>query len=153
ASPDPPAAAAPGFARPATPNLLRNGDFQDDWITLLPETKNHHWCYASEFYNRRDDNPDGWTCRGSWEWPEGAPARRIVRPGPAAPLTQRVNWVAAHDDRKLEGFPDAGGFPVLRPQRSRAPLRLVRDLRFRVHLKGSDLAANAGALEIGLAPP
>jgi hypothetical protein len=153
AAPDPPAAAAPGFARPATPNLLRNGDFQDDWITLLPETKNHHWCYASEFYNRRDDNPDGWTCRGSWEWPDGAPTRHMVLHGPDARLTQRVNWVAVHDDRKLEGFPDAGGFPVLRPQRSRTPLRLVRDLRFRVRLKGSDLAPNASTIEIGLAPP
>src|SRR5688500_18113742 len=25
--------------------LLRNGNFQDDWITVLPENKNHHWNY------------------------------------------------------------------------------------------------------------
>src|SRR5437868_5803337 len=35
----------------ATANHLRNGDFGDDWITFLPETKNHHWCYSSEFFN------------------------------------------------------------------------------------------------------
>ena len=47
-------------------NLLRNGTFQDDWLTLLPENKNHHWCYSSEFYNRRDFNPDGrWDVVGS----------------------------------------------------------------------------------------
>src|SRR5437016_944405 len=49
-------------------NLLRNGNFQDDWITLLPEMKNHHWNYSNDFYNRRDFNPDGWTCKGSWQW-------------------------------------------------------------------------------------
>jgi len=35
--------ATPAFAQRG--NLLRNGDFQDDWITFLPQTKNHHWCY------------------------------------------------------------------------------------------------------------
>src|SRR4029453_19268928 len=66
-----PAAAAPPSASlidAAPPNLLRNGRFQDDWISLLLETKNHHWCYSSEFYNRKDDNPDGWSCKGSWQW-------------------------------------------------------------------------------------
>src|SRR5947199_9131041 len=91
-------------------NLLRNGEFQDDWITMLPETKNHHWCFPSEFFNRRDYNPDGWFCKGAWDWqnadgPWGT--RRMVVNGPAV-LSQRVNWVAIHDDRQLEGFPDAG---------------------------------------------
>src|SRR5262245_14664855 len=80
-------------------NLLRNADFQDDWITLVPETKNHHWCYSSEFYNRRDFNPDGWTCRGSWRWlnadaPPGQ--RRLLLEGPGSSLMQRVNWVLVH---------------------------------------------------------
>src|SRR5690349_19098550 len=95
------AAAEPG-------NLLRNGTFQDDWITLVPETKNHHWCYASEFYHRRDYNPDAWTCKGSWKRQSAdAPPgdRRLVLHGPAAEVVQRVNWVMVHDDRVLEGFP------------------------------------------------
>src|SRR4051812_18079231 len=125
-----------------TGNLLRNGDFQDDWLTLVPETKNHHWCYSSEFFNRRDFNPDTWFCKGIWQWlnadaPRGQ--RRLVLQGPAAQLSQRVNWVAVHDDRAREGFPDAGGFPGLRPVRSLVPLRLVRDLTFRVRLKGQDV--------------
>ena len=45
-------------------NLLRNGDFQDDWSTHLPELKNHHWNYSTEVYNRRDYNPDGWRLSG-----------------------------------------------------------------------------------------
>ena len=75
-------------------SLLRNGTFQDDWLTLLPENKNHHWCYSSEFYNRRDFNPDGWTCNGSWRWLNAeAPAgqRRLILQGPSATLSQRVN--------------------------------------------------------------
>jgi hypothetical protein len=99
---------APGAtgAQPSA-SLLRNGDFQDDWISLAPQTKNHHWCYSSEFYNRRDYNPDGWYCKGSWQWldadaPRGQ--RRLVVQGPAQ-LGQRVNWVAVHDDRSGGGFP------------------------------------------------
>ncbi len=77
-----------GAQTPGT--LLRNGDFQDDWITLLPETKNHHWCYSSEFYNRRDFNPDAWICKGSWQWlnadaPRGQ--RKLVLQGPEAQVT------------------------------------------------------------------
>src|SRR2546423_11365749 len=97
-------------------NLLRNGEFQDDWLTFLPETKNHHWCFSSEFYNRRDYNPDGWYCTGSWDWQNAdAPwgQRRMIVTGPAE-LYQRVNWIAIDDDRQLEGFPDAGGFPVMK---------------------------------------
>ena len=52
----------------AQANLLRNGSFQDDWLTLLPETQNHHWCYSTAFQNRRDYNPDTWILSGSWRW-------------------------------------------------------------------------------------
>ena len=71
----------------ATGNLLRNAALQDDWLTLLPENKNHHWCYSSEFYHRRDFNPDGWFCKGSWQWQNAdAPMgqRRMVLQGPGA---------------------------------------------------------------------
>ena len=136
-------------------NLLRNAEFQDDWITLLPETKNHHWCFPTEFYNRRDYNPDGWYCKGSWDWqnadgPWGT--RRMVITGPAE-LYQRVNWIAIHDDRKLAGFPDAGGFPVMVAAKSKVPEKVVRDLTFRVKLAGADLPNNAGVIEVGLHPP
>ena len=62
-------------------NLLRNSDFQDDWATHLPETKNHHWNYSSEYQHRRDYNPDNWWLTGSWDWhdADAAPgARRLV---------------------------------------------------------------------------
>jgi hypothetical protein len=148
-------AAAAAEPKPVA-NLLRNSEFQDDWITLLPENKNHHWCYSTEFFNRRDHNPDAWICRGSWDWLDAdAPAgrRRLVLRGPAAELTQRVNWVAVHDDRSLAGFPDAGGFPDLRPQHSPQPLRLVRDVTLRVYLKGQDVPAGAASIEVGFCPP
>ena len=141
---------------PPSANLLRNADFQDDWITLLPENQNHHWCYPIAHFNRRDYNPDGWICRGSWRWQDAdAPAgfRRLVLQGTDARLTQRVNWVTVHDDRSLSGFPDAGGFPNIASQRSRRPLLVVRDLTFRVFLKGVDVPAGAGVIELGLCPP
>jgi hypothetical protein len=150
-----PGAWAESQSEPAA-NLLRNGDFQDDWITLLPENKNHHWCYSTDFYNRRDHNPDGWTCRGSWQWLDASvPAgrRRLLLQGPAAELTQRVNWVAVHDDRTTSGFPDAGGFPDLKPEHSEKPLRLVRDLIFRVLVRGVEVPAAAGVIEVGFCPP
>lgn len=140
---------------PAFANLLRNGEFQDDWITLLPETKNHHWCFPSEFFNRRDYNPDGWYCKGNWTWQNAdAPwgQRRMIIDGPAE-LYQRVNWIAIHDDRQLGGFPDAGGFPVMKLATSKQPERLVRDLTFRVKLAGTDVPTAAGAIEVGLHPP
>ena len=140
---------------PAFANLLRNGEFQDDWITLLPETKNHHWCFPSEFFNRRDYNPDGWYCKGSWQWQNADASwgeRRIVIDGPAE-LYQRVNWVAIHDDRQLGGFPDAGGFPVMKVATSKRPERLVRDLTFRVKLAGTEVPAKAGVIELGVHPP
>ena len=137
-------------------NLLRNASFQDDWATHLLETKNHHWSYSSEYQNRRDYNPDGWWCKGSWEWQnaDAAPGdRRLVLRGPRATVTQRVNWVMVHDDRKKEGFPDAGGFPHQAPQRSRTPLALVRDLTLRVTLTGTDVPADAGTVEVAYCPP
>ena len=140
---------------PAFANLLRNGDFQDDWITMLPETKNHHWCFPSEFFNRRDYNPDGWYCKGTWDWQNAdAPwgQRRMVVNGPAE-LYQRVNWITIHDDRQFEGFPDAGGFPVVKVATSARPERLARDLTFRVKLAGKDVPPNAGRIEVGICPP
>ena len=137
-------------------NLLRNPAFQDDWATHLPETKNHHWCYSSEYQNRRDYNPDGWWCKGSWRWLDAdAPPgkRRLVLDPPGAEVTQRVNWVLVHDDRKTTSFPDAGGFPAIAPQRSRSPLRLVRDLTLRLELSGEALPADAGVVELALCPP
>jgi hypothetical protein len=145
---------SPAIAQPG--NLLRNGDFQDDWITLLPQTKNHHWCFSSEFYNRRDYNPDCWYCKGSWDWqnadgPRGE--RRLVLKGPDAEIVQRVNWVAIHDDREIAGFPDAGGFPSMKAARSHKPERLVRDLTLEVRLSGDDVPNGASSIELGLCPP
>src|SRR5438045_5521065 len=91
-------------------NLLRNGDFQDDWLTLLPELKNHHWNYTTEVFNRRDYNPDGWQLQGRWEWRDAdRPAgerRLILKPG--SKVTQAVNVVTINNSQKLEGWPDAG---------------------------------------------
>jgi hypothetical protein len=149
-------AAATAAQAQAPGNLLRNGDFQDDWLTLVPETKNHHWCYSSEFYNRRDFNPDVWSCAGSWEWRDAAAprgGRHLVLRGPSAILRQRVNAVLVHDDRVMGSMADAGGYPSMKPQRSRVPERLVRDLTFRVRLRGQAVPAKAGAIEVGLCPP
>lgn len=135
-------------------NLLRNADFQDDWITLLPEMKNHHWNYSSEFYHRRDFNPDGWTCKGSWQWlnaEQPAGKRRFVVTGPGE-FIQHVPWVAIHDDRALSGFPDAGGFPTLKSARSQRPEALLRDLSLSVRLSGQNLPPKAGTVEIAIGP-
>lgn len=137
-------------------NMLRNGNFQDDWLTLAAELKNHHWCYSSEFYNRRDFNPDGWFCKGSWQWlnADGQPGqRRLLLEGPNAVITQRVNWVLVHDAKLMGNLADAGGFPSIVPQRSLVADRHVRDLTFRVRLKGQDVAAGAGSIELGFCPP
>jgi hypothetical protein len=72
---------------------------------------------------------------------------------PAAEVRQRVNWVAVADDRKLESFPDAGGFPSFEPASSERPLAVVRDLVFRVRAKGDGVPAGAATIEIALAPP
>ena len=144
------------FATTAHANLLRNPRFQDDWLTLLPENQNHHWCYGTGFQNRRDYNPDGWRITGSWLWldEDARPgSRRLVLRGPQVEARQRVPWVFVHDDRKREGFPDAGGFPSPTAQASDRPLSLVRDLTFRVRLRGSDVAPGGGTIELSLSPP
>ncbi|MEO8361474.1 MAG: hypothetical protein ABI672_15685, partial [Vicinamibacteria bacterium] len=123
---------------------------------LLPENQNHHWCYGVGFQNRRDYNPDGWFMSGSWQWlnadaPRGT--RRLVLEAPKAEARQRVNWITVHDDRKLDGFPDAGGFPVAVIQRSPRPLTVVRDLTFRVRVRGEDVVVGGASLELGLSAP
>ncbi len=140
----------------ADANLLRNGTFQDDWLTLLPENQNHHWCYGTGFQNRRDYNPDAWFFSGSWKWlnADGPPGtRRVVLEGPRSEVYQRVNWVFVHDDRRRDGFPDAGGFPTPVVQRSLKPLALVRDLTLRLRVRGENVPAEAASAELGLAPP
>jgi len=144
--------AAPG----AHGNLLRNARFQDDWLTLLPETQNHHWCYATAFQNRRDYNPDTWVMSGSWRWqnadgPRGS--RQLILEGPRSEASQRVNWVMVHDDRRREGFPDAGGFPAPALQRSLTPLALVRDLTLRAKVRGESVPAQGALIELSLSPP
>ncbi len=140
----------------AEANLLRNGNFQDDWLTLLPENQNHHWCYSTGFQNRRDYNPDTWVLSGSWKWvnadgPRGS--RRFFLEGPRSEAAQRVNWITVHDDRRRDGFPDAGGFPAPALQRSLDPLALVRDLTLRVRVRGEDVPKDGAHLELGWAPP
>jgi len=131
-------------------NLLRNGDFQDDWSTLLPELKNHHWNHSTEVYNRRDYNPDGWSLSGKWEWrdadkPRGQ--RKLVMASPSR-VVQSVNWVTVNNSAKLAGWPDAGGFPGAEAVRSKNPLALVRDITFRVKLRGKDVPKDAVKLVV-----
>jgi hypothetical protein len=131
-------------------NLLRNGGFQDDWLTLLPELKNHHWNYSTEVFNRRDFNPDGWRLSGKWQWldadkPRGQ--RRLVLSSGARGV-QSVNWITVNNSRKLQGWPDAGGYPAAEPARSKNPLALVRDLTFRVRLSGKGVPKNGVALTV-----
>ncbi len=148
--------ARPTVSAQATGNLLRNADFQDDWLTLLPENKNHHWCYSSEFYHRRDFIPDGWTCKGNWEWrdaDEPPGKRRLILRGPGAEVRQRVNWVLVHDSQNLGNMADAGRFPSISPQRSKLPEKLVRDLAFRVRLQCHEVPEKGGVIEISYCPP
>ncbi len=138
------------------PNLLRNPRFQDDWATQIPQTKTLHWTYSSEYQNRRDYVPDGWALKGSWEWvnEDAAPGdRRLLLRGPGAEARQRTHWIAVHDDAKLDGFPDSGRFPTFLHTTSSRPLRMVRDLRLRVHARGRDVPAGAATVELALAPP
>ncbi len=131
-------------------NLLRNGDFQDDWSTLLPELKNHHWNYTTEVYNRRDYNPDGWSLGGKWVWkdadkPHGQ-RKLVLASGSRA--VQSVNWVTINNSAKLAGWPDAGGFPGPEAVRTKQPLALVRDLEFRVKLSGTNVGKDAVKLVV-----
>ncbi|MBM4068983.1 MAG: hypothetical protein FJ271_08580 [Planctomycetes bacterium] len=131
-------------------NLLRNGDFQDDWLTHLPELKNHHWNYTTEVYNRRDYNPDGWRLTGKWQWrdadrPRGQRALVLASPSRAA---QWVNWLTIHNPAKLVDWPDAGGYPSAEAVRSKNPLALVRDLTFRVRLSAREVPKNGVTLHL-----
>jgi hypothetical protein len=131
-------------------NLLRNGDFQDDWQTELPELKNHHWNYTTEAANRRDYNPDGWRLSGRWEWrdadkPRGQ--RRLILASPSRAV-QSVNWIAVNNPARLAGWPDAGGYPAAEPVRSKNPLALIRDPTFRVRLAGNGVPRNAVTLTV-----
>ena len=131
-------------------NLLRNGNFQDDWLTMLPELKNHHWNYTTEVFNRRDYNPDAWRLTGKWEWrdadkPRGE-RRLVLSSGSRA--AQAVNWVTVHNPKKLVGWPDAGGFPEAQAQRSTNALALVRDVTFAVRLTAQDVPAGAVTLTV-----
>lgn len=142
----------PGAFTLSPDTLLRNGTFQDDWLSLLPRPQTLHWAFPPTLYNRRDFNPDGWRCRGSWEWlaadqPRGA--RRLVLNAPDAQIVQRIPWIAVHDERVVSGFPDAGGFPELRAQQSDRLDRLVRDLTLRLLVRGDGVPADAGGVEIG----
>lgn len=139
-----------GSAAHGQANLLRNGDFQDDWLTLLPELKNHHWNYTTEVFNRRDYNPDGWQLSGNWKWqsadlPRGQ--RRLTLAG-GSRAVQGVNWITVHNPAKLSGWPDAGGYPTAEAVRSKTPLALVRDLTFSVRLAGKDVPTGAGTITV-----
>jgi hypothetical protein len=134
----------------AEANLLRNGSFQDDWLTLLPELKNHHWNYTTEVANRRDFNPDGWTLSGKWQWldadkPRGQ--RRLILTSPSR-VVQSVHWITINNPASLAGWPDAGGFPAAEAIRSKNPLAFVRDLTFRVRLTGKGVPKGAGTLTV-----
>jgi hypothetical protein len=134
-------------------NLLRNGDFQDDWLTLLPELKNHHWNYTTEVFNRRDFNPDGWRLSGKWQWLDAdrpAGQRRLILSA-SGRAVQAVNWTTVNNPRKLAGWPDAGGYPSAEFVRSKHPLALVRDLTLRVRLSGRGVPKNAGKIIVALA--
>ena len=132
--------------------LLRNGTFHDDWLTILPELKNHHWNYTTEVYNRRDFNPDGWTLAGNWQWldaddPRG---RRLVLAGPGTTVSQSVNWGAFNNPAALAGWPDAGGYPAEQAARTANPAALVRDLAVRVKLSGQGVPEKAGEVVLTL---
>ena len=133
-----------------TANLLRNGRFQDDWLTLLPELKTLNWNYVMDFYHRRDFNPDGWELKGSWTWENAdAPSgqRRLLLNGPEASVSQQVNAWGIHDPKQLEGWPDAGGYPKLVSAESLLAKRLLGDMTFRVRVRGWDVPKKSASIE------
>ena len=82
--------------------------------------------------------------------------RYLINPGSVGQPRDRNTkcGFAVYDDRNVATAPfsDAGGFPLMQAQRSRAPQALVRDLTLRVRLKGADVPPDAGTVEVGLAP-
>lgn len=143
------AAALLGLAQPAGANLIRNASFQDDWCTVVPEVKNHHWCFQMDHVNRRDYMPDGWSLKGNWEWrnADGPVGRRLlVLKGPDGRAAQQVNWVEIWDEKKLHAVGDAGTSPTPTPALSSRPERVVRSLTLVTLLQGKDVPENAGAV-------
>ena len=131
-------------------NLLRNHDFQDDWITYLPELKNHHWNYTTEVFNRRDYNPDGWRITGTWEWknPDKPRDQRRLSLGTPSKASQITNWITIHDPKKLSGWPDAGGYPSASNLRSSKPDKLIRDLVFSAKITGKNIEKESVAFSV-----
>ena len=137
-------------------NLLQNADFQGDWLCLLPESHTLVWCYLPDYFNRRDYNPDAWWCKGNWRWDnaDGLPGERhLMLQGLNTVVSQAVNWVLVYDDTKLPPngqIADDGGFPLAQAVISTRPLSLVRDLTLRVRIRGDNVPASAGLMELRL---
>lgn len=145
----------PVLSGPTYPtNMLQNADFQDDFVTLMPENKTLSWCYFPDHFNRRDYNPDGWSCTGNWGW-ENADAvpgqRRLMLQGTGTEISQQINWGIYHDDRNKYRGADDGGFPYDLTLTTHEPLRMVRDVEFRVYVKGTNVPSNAGSMKLELA--
>ena len=77
----------------------------------------------------------------------------MVLSAPQARVVQSVNWIAVHDDRTLAGFPDAGKSPAWLPNAALRADRLVRDVTARVRVRGRDVPAGAGSVELAFCPP
>lgn len=137
-------------------NLLQNADFQGDWQDLLPENRTLIWCYLPNYFNRRDYNPDAWWCKGNWRWnnADGLPGERhLMLQGLNTVVSQAVNWALVYDDTKLppnSQIADDGGFPLALGVISTRPLSLVRDLTLRVRVRGENVPASAGLMELRL---
>jgi hypothetical protein len=142
--------------QPQGGNLLQNADFQGDWLCLLPESHTLVWCYLPDYYNRRDYNPDAWWCKGNWRWDnaDGLPGERhLMLQGLNTVISQAVNWALVFDDTKLPPngqIADDGGFPLALPVISTQPLSLVRDLTLRVLVRGENVPAGAGSMDLRL---
>jgi len=153
--------AAPGSVvsiegAPQGGNLLQNADFQSDWLCLMPENRSLVWCYLTDYFNRRDYNPDAWFCSGNWRWDnaDGLPGeRRLMLQGLNTTIAQSVNWVVAYDDNVLirsDWIADDGGFPLLQKVGCYQPLKMVRDLTVRVRIRGQSVPSGAGTLGLYL---
>jgi hypothetical protein len=147
----PPAPAAPGLSAAVVGgNLLRNGGFDDDWLTLMPQNMTLHWAYPYAIYNRRDYHPDGWSCHGNWVWEK---AGRMLLCAPDSQVSQRVNWDAVNDESRVVGPSDAGGFPDFRPLPAAGNRAMLRDVTATVRLDGQHVEAGAGTIELAWCPP